>query len=72
MLLVAAALVGPVHLPLREVTTTVAMFGGCHGYLHWLEVGTAEVLWWGAGAAVAPVGLMALGMVVSLALARPG
>ena len=70
MLLVAAALVVLIRLPQREITTTVGMIGGCHGYLHWLEIGSSEVLWWGVGAATASAGLMAIGMVVALALPR--
>jgi urease accessory protein len=72
MLLVAAALVVPIRLPHREITTTVAMIGGCHGYLHWLEIGPSEVLWWGVGAATASAGLMSIGVVVALALPRTG
>ncbi len=65
MLLVAAALAVPMSLPPREAMSTVAMFGGCHGYLHWSEVGSAEVNWFGFGSFVMTAALMAMGVAVA-------
>ena len=65
MLLVAAALAVPMNLPPREATSTVAMIGGCHGYLHWSEVSPAQVISFGFGSFVTAAALMAMGVAVA-------
>ena len=50
MLIPAIAM--PLRLSLREATNTVLMLGGCHGFVHGLDVGRSRSLWFGLGAAV--------------------
>ena len=66
MLLVGVSILIPIDLSVREATGGVAMFGGCHGYLHWLEVGSAESLWFGLGSVVTAAALMAAGVAMAV------
>lgn len=70
LLLIGAALV-PLRLPLREATGTVALMGGCHGYVHGLEMGAAPVLWFGLGVLASSAALASVGVVLGRAVARP-
>lgn len=70
LLLIGAALV-PLRLPLREATGTVALMGGCHGYVHGLEMGTAPALWFGLGVLASSAALASLGVALGRAVARP-
>ena len=72
VLLVGVGLMGSVNLPLREATSMAAMIGGCHGYLHRLEVGTAEAVWFGLGAVVTAGALMTVGVAVAMREPRAG
>lgn len=72
LLLIAGALVVPLRLPMREAASTVAMFGGCHGYVHGLEAGPDLQLLHGLGAVSASAVLLALGVGVIHAVHRPG
>lgn len=63
----AAALLVPLRLPTREAVSTVAMFGGCHGYIHGVEVGSEQAMWFGLGALASAALLLASGVVVGLA-----
>lgn len=60
LLLIGAALI-PVRLPLREMASTVALMGGCHGYAHGLEVSAAPALWFGLGVLVSSAALAVAG-----------
>lgn len=70
LLLIAGALALPVRLPMREAASTVALFGGCHGYVHGLEAGRAMPVWFGLGALATAVALLALGVLAGLAARR--
>ena len=61
-----AAILLPIRLPTREAISTVAMVGGCHGYLHGHEVGWGAALWFGLGFLVAAALLLAVGVLVGL------
>jgi urease accessory protein len=65
-----AAILIPVRLPTREAVTTLAMIGGCHGYVHGHEVGGGAAAWFGLGALVGAAVLLAAGAVVGLAAPR--
>jgi urease accessory protein len=58
------AIVMPLRLSLREATSTVLMLGGCHGFVHGLDVDTSRSLWFGLGAAVTAAVLLAVGVLV--------
>ncbi len=67
----AAAVVIPIRIPTSEAVTTLAMIGGCHGYLHGGEVGVATADWWfGLGALLAAGGLVTAGVAVGLTTSR--
>jgi urease accessory protein len=70
LLLVGAALV-PVRLPLPEVACLVALMGGCHGYVHGLEIGGAPALWFGLGVLFTAAALIAVGVGMGRWVARP-
>ena len=61
VLLVGMGLMFPISLPLRDAISMAVLIGACHGYLHRLEVGTAEVIWFGLGSVVSAAALMAVG-----------
>lgn len=68
--LIAAALILPVRLPPKETVSTVALMGGCHGYVHGVELGQADPLGFSLGFMVASVALLAAGLAVGLASIR--
>jgi urease accessory protein len=70
LLLIGAALV-PLRLSLPEALSMVALMGGCHGYVHGLEVGAGPVLWFGLGALIGAAALMATGAALGRVVARP-
>jgi len=70
LLLLAAALLAPVRLPAREAMSAVALTGGCHGYIHGVEVGSEQALWFGFGALLSATALLASGAAVGLASSR--
>lgn len=70
LLLVGAAVV-PVRLPLPEAASAVALIGGCHGYVHGLEIGGAPALWFGLGVLLSAAALVATGAAVGRVVARP-
>ena len=70
LLSLAAAIVIPIRLPTKEAASTVAMLGGCHGYVHGVEVGSGQALWFGLGALVSAGLLLLTGVVTGLAVAR--
>lgn len=72
VLLVGMGLLIPISLSVREATSMAAMVGGCHGYVHWLEVGTADAIWFGLGSVVTAVILMAVGVAVARSQPRAG
>ena len=72
VLLVGVGLMVRVSLPQRDATSMAAMIGGCHGYLHRLEVGPAEALWFGLGAVVTAGALMTVGVAVATRDPRTG
>jgi urease accessory protein len=72
LLLIAGALTLSIRLPTREAASTVAVFGGCHGYVHGLEAGRAMPVWFGFGSLTSAVVLLALGVLVGLAATRTG
>jgi urease accessory protein len=63
----AAALLTPLRLPTRESMSTVAMIGGCHGYIHGVEIGSEQAMWFGLGALASAAALLASGVAVGLA-----
>ena len=65
-----AAILIPIRLPTREAVSTVAMIGGCHGYLHGHEVGSGMAGWFGLGALIGAAALLAAGAAVGLAAPR--
>lgn len=70
LLLIGAALV-PLRLPLRETAGTVALIGGCHGYVHGLEMGAAPALWFGLGVLASSAALASVGVALGRAVVRP-
>jgi len=72
LVIVAAAVVALTRLPLREAISTVLLFGTCHGYVHGLEVGLAQILWFGLGSMLTSAAVLLLGLVVGLAAPRMG
>jgi urease accessory protein len=60
LLLVGAVLV-PVRLPLPSAASMAVLMGGCHGYLHALEVGAGPALWFGLGALIGAAALAGTG-----------
>jgi urease accessory protein len=72
LLLIAGALVVPLRLPMREAAGTVAMFGGCHGYVHRLEAVSDVPLLQGLGVMSASAVLLVLGVGLVQALPKPG
>ncbi len=65
-LLVAVA----AKLPLGVSCTLVAILGVFHGYAHGTEMGTGQVLGFGAGFILATAGLHGCGLLVATALSR--
>ena len=65
-----AAILIPIRLPTREAVSTVAMIGGCHGYLHGHEVGSEMAGWFGLGALIGAAALLTAGAAVGLAAPR--
>jgi urease accessory protein len=61
-----AAMLIPIRLPLREAVSSVAMIGGCHGYVHAHEVGSAMAPWFGLGAIIGAAALLAAGVAAGL------
>ena len=58
------AIVMPLRMSLREAASTVLMLGGCHGFVHELDLDTSRSLWFGLGAAVAAGAFLAVGVLV--------
>lgn len=68
--LIAATLILPVRLPLREALYTLALMGGCHGYVHGVELGNAEPWAFTLGFLISAIALLTAGLTVGLSLTR--
>lgn len=72
LLLIAGVLAFPVKMPMPEAASTVAMFGGCHGYVHGLEQGRDGPVWFEVGSLAMAAALLALGVLAGLVATRTG
>jgi urease accessory protein len=70
LLLIGTALV-PVRLPLPHAASSVGLMGGCHGYLHALELGAGPAHWFGLGALLSAAVLAGTGAALGRVLDRP-
>lgn len=75
--LIALALVARFDLPFREAVSSVALMGGCHGYLHSTHsgdlgsgLGGTTALWFSAGTLASAMVLLGLGVAVGVTSAH--